>query len=297
MRVTYTSSFTEGVADLTLASQRLADAQRAVSSGQRIASPSDDPSGTAAAITDRATLGAIDTYTKSTDAATSRLTVADSVMSDIINKLSAAQTSALGARGTTQTQSQRDAAAADLQGISDALLADFTTQYRGAYLFSGAKTTVAPYTKAGGVVSAYQGDSTTVSVDIDQGRTLQVSLDGGAIAQGSDPADIFSTLSSLITAVKTGDNTGIGNGMAALDRAFSRATLAQTTVGTGLSLLDDQRARLSTVKVDATARLSKVEDADMAESITNMNQADTSYRAALGAFATVGRVSLLDYLK
>jgi hypothetical protein len=28
-----------------------------------------------------------------------------------------------------------------------------------------------------------------------------------------------------------------------------------------------------------------------------MNQADTSYRAALGAFASLGRLSLLDYLR
>jgi len=152
MRVTFSSTFREGAAEINLASQRLADAQRQVASGRRIGLPSDDPAGATAAVTDHATIGTLDTYTRTTDAATSRLTVVDSVLSDIVDKISAAQTTALGSRGTTQTQGQRDAAAANLQGISDALLADLTTQFRGAYLFSGAKATVAPFTQAGKAV-------------------------------------------------------------------------------------------------------------------------------------------------
>jgi flagellin-like hook-associated protein FlgL len=43
--------------------------------------------------------------------------------------------------------------------------------------------------------------------------------------------------------------------------------------------------------------LSKFEDANMAEAISAMNRAEIGYRAALGAAATIRRVSLLDYLK
>ena len=43
--------------------------------------------------------------------------------------------------------------------------------------------------------------------------------------------------------------------------------------------------------------MSKLEDVNMAEAITEMTHADAAYRAALGAVGTVSRVSLLDYLK
>ncbi len=126
---------------------------------------------------------------------------------------------------------------------------------------------------------------------------LQIAFDGSGIAKGGDPTDVFTVLANLITAVKAGDNVGIGQGMAGLDRATDRATLKQTQVGTNLSALDDARARLSTARLDVRAQLSKTEDANMVSAITQMSQADTAYRAALGAFSRVGSVSLMDYLR
>jgi flagellar hook-associated protein 3 FlgL len=249
-------------------------------------------------VTDHAALGAIDAYTNTADTATSRLTVVDTTLSDMVNKLSAAQTAALSARGSSQSQSQRDAAAASLQGITEALVSDFNAQFHGAYLFSGSLAATPPFTTgAGGVVSSYQGNVATMSIDLGQGRPLQIAFDGSSIAQGSDATDVFTVLATLTAAVRAGDSAAIGQGMVDLDRATDRVTLAQTRIGTNLNALDDARARLSTERLDVSARLSKTEDVNMASAITHMSQADTSYRAALGAFSKVGSVSLMDYLK
>jgi flagellar hook-associated protein 3 FlgL len=202
------------------------------------------------------------------------------------------------ARGSVPNQSQRDAAAANLQAISDALLGDFNAQLHGAYLFSGSLATTSPYTKGGGgTISSYQGNTATMSVDIDQGRPLQMTFDGSSIAKGSDPSDVFSVLSSLITAVKAGDAVGMSQGLDALGRALDRTTLAQSQVGASLKTLDDARARLNAQQLDTKALLSTTEDANMASAITQMSQADTAYRAALGAFSKVGSASLMDYLR
>ncbi|MEP7305632.1 MAG: flagellin [Acidobacteriota bacterium] len=297
MRVTFSQSFRNAASDTNLAAEQLAAAQRQVSSGKRINKPSDDPAGANSAIAGHAAIGAIDAYTQTADSTTSRLTVVDSMLSDIINKITAAQTAAASARGSVTSQSQRDAAAANLQGISDALLADFNAQFHGSYLFSGSKATTSPYKLVAGTVSSYQGNATPVSVDLGQGRTAQTSFDGSTIAQGSDPSSIFTVLSNLVTAAKSGDNVGLGQGLDALERALSRTTLAQTQVGSSFAALDDVRARLNTERVGITAQLSITEDANMASAITNMSQADTAYRAALAAFGRIGSVSLMDYLK
>lgn len=298
MRITFSASFREAENEINRSAEQLAAAERQVSSGRRITKPSDDPSGTSAAITDRATLGALDAYTQTADTATSRLTVVDSTLSDVINRIIAAQTAVASGHGSASSQSQRDAAAASLQDISDGLLGDFNAQFHGAYLLSGTLATTPPYAKGvGGAVTSYQGNATTVSVDVGQGRPLQVSFDGSAIAQGSDPSDIFSVLSSLVIAVKAGDSVGTNQGLDALGRALDRATLAQTQVGTSLRALDDARARLSAEQLDTSAHLSKTVDANMASAITQMSQADTAYRAALAAFGKIGALSLMDYVK
>lgn len=136
-----------------------------------------------------------------------------------------------------------------------------------------------------------------MSVDIGQGRLAQIAFNGSSVAQGNDTSDIFSVLSSLVSAVTTGNSIEIGLGLDALGRMLDRATLAQSQVGSSLSALDDVRARLTTERLNISAQLSRTEDADMASALTQMSQADTAYRAALGAFSRVGSVSLMDYLK
>jgi flagellar hook-associated protein 3 FlgL len=61
--------------------------------------------------------------------------------------------------------------------------------------------------------------------------------------------------------------------------------------------VDAATARLPAMRLAADSRRSRLEDANMAEAITRMNEADIAYRAALSAVSSAERVSLLDYLK
>lgn len=297
MRVTFSNTFDQSSRSITQAASALAEAERQVSSGRRIDRPSDDPLATASSIGVRATVTRIDAYVSASDTATSRLSVADSVLTDVINQLTAAQTSALGARGTVQTQAQRTAAAGELLAIRDALMSDINTQFQGTYLFSGSQVTTAPYVAVGAGVSAYQGDQSPTSVDVGRWRTASSTFDGGQIYQGSDPQHVLDVLTNLAAAVTAGDNVAIGVGIDALNRAFDRATAAQAQIGNQLHALEGSRIQLTSNRNSAMARVSKLEDADLAQASMRLTQAETAYRAALGAAATLDRVSLMDYLK
>jgi flagellin-like hook-associated protein FlgL len=61
--------------------------------------------------------------------------------------------------------------------------------------------------------------------------------------------------------------------------------------------IDTQKLRLQQMRLSGTERLSKLEEANMAEAITNMTNAEAAYQAALGAVSTATRASLLDYLR
>jgi flagellin-like hook-associated protein FlgL len=169
--------------------------------------------------------------------------------------------------------------------------------HRGAFVFAGAKSTTQPYTVTAGTVSAYQGDTGTISVDVDRAFALPVTFDAQTITQGTDPQDIFADIDALRTAILASDGTGMDAGLAALDRAFNRTLQVQSSVGTSLKRLDDQSARLSAIKETVQVRLSTLEDADLAEAITGMTAAQTAQRATLGAAATINQTNLMDYLK
>jgi flagellar hook-associated protein 3 FlgL len=298
MRVTFGQAFDDGLRNITTASAQLADAQRRVASGRRINAPSDDPSGASAAIGARAALAATDAYGRATDAASSRLLVADTALSDVITQLISAKVTATNALGSGRSQTQRDALSTEILGIRDAILGDLNTRFGSSYLFAGASGGQPPFTTLpSGGVSAYQGDATPQAIDIADGRSVQISFDGGAIVQGSDPVHLFDELTSLATAIRAGDGTGIQAGLAALERAFDRANFAQTRVGVALRTLDDVRPHLAASRLASLTRISAIEDADMAEAISDLNRAETAQQSALGAFATMSRLTLMDYLK
>src|SRR5690348_547583 len=101
MRISFNSSFEQATRDVNTAGTALAEAQRQLSSGRRIGSPADDPLGTSTAITEHAGVNRIDAYTHAADALSTRLGLADAVLSDIITQLTAAQSTALSARGSS----------------------------------------------------------------------------------------------------------------------------------------------------------------------------------------------------
>ena len=298
MRATFGSIHRNATAGLETASNRLLEFQRQISSGKRIETPSDDPGATLGSIGEHDETARIDQYARAANSISSRLSVVDTVLSDLITQLQSGLVAATSARGTTKTVEQREAAATDLEAIRDTILSDVTISFNGAYLFSGSASTVAPFVKpAGGPVSAYAGSTQEMDVDIDRNRSVKVAFDGRELAQGSDASDIFAAFDALIAAVRAGDDAGIGQGMDALQRMFDRVSIVQGRVGADLRLLDEQKLRLDVMKRASAARLSKLENANMAEAITSLQQADASYRAALGAVGAVTRISLMDYLR
>lgn len=297
MRVTFSTGYTRMMADLESAASELAKRQEEVSSGLRMQSPSDDPSSWAAGVRERAEIGVVDQYSSTVDSANSRLTVADTVLTDLVAKLTSTQATILAGQGTIQTDSQREATAKELEGLRDAVFDDLNTTFSGIYLFSGAKGLTAPYVRnADGTISAYQGDATRVEVDVDRTRSVKVSIVGSDLSLGSEPEDLFTTFSKAIAAVRSGDQTAMETTLGGIKAAFDRVVSVQSTVGADLRALEDQGTRLDQTKLAAKTRLSALEDANMAESVTSMGQASTAYKSALSALATRSNLSLLDYL-
>jgi flagellar hook-associated protein 3 FlgL len=295
MRVTF-DPVRDGMPSINQAASAFAEAQWQVSSGKRLRAPSDDPAAAQRIVGEHASMAGVDAYQRAADSAASRLTSLDSSLGDIVNQLSTGMTAAASAQGSTATQTVRDAAAATLGGVRDAIAADINASFNGSYLFGGSKSTTKPYDNSSGSW-VYQGDNQSVTNDIDNGRSVTLATSGQAILQGSDATDVLSSIDALITAVQAGTNpAAIQSGMDALKRAFDRATHAQSLVGIDEKMIDDGNQRLQTQQIAAKTLLSSDEDANVAEAMTKMAQAQTTYRAALGAVGAASQVSLMDYI-
>ncbi len=297
MRITVNSQYRDSLRALTGASEQLLDAQKQVSSGKRVDRPSDDPSAVAGGLAGRAELATVERYERAADSVYSRLTIVDTVLSDIVNKLTQAQTTVLAAQGSSQTPLQREAAALDLEGIRSALVDDFNQSFNGTFLFSGAGSDHAPFSVApDGSVSSYAGSATEVEVDVNRRTAVTVVLNGDRITRGSSVEDVFTVINDAIVATRAGDSAALAVAMDGLEGAFQRALAAQSRVGGDLRTIDGEKLRLENMRIASTAQVSRHEDANLAEAISSMTRADTAYKAALGAISASNRLTLLDYL-
>ena len=297
MRVTLNSAVRDAQAQLQRVEEQIAQRTRELSSGRRLNALSDDPSSSVGAVINRAEIGQTDSYIRATDSVGARLSIVDSLLNDVIVQITGGLTAAFGARGSAVQQSQRDTYAIELEGIRDTILADVNTQFNGAYLFSGGASTTEPYTKTAGVVSPYQGTATDVSVDIGEGTSVQVSRSGDVLLRGSDADDLFVELDRLIAGVRAGNAAEIDAGITALNRAFDRATAVQSQVGIDLRTASDQRLQLGTRKVQQRAEVSRHEDANLAEAITDLQMAEVRYQAAIRAIGSRLSLSLMDFVR
>ena len=297
MRVPLNSAIRDAQAQLGRAEQQIANRTRELSTGRRLNTLSDDPSSSVGAIISRAHVGRIDSYVRATDSVEARLNIVDSVMSDTVTQLTAGLTAVIGARGSEVPPGAREAYAIQLEGIRDTILSAVNTQFNGTYLFSGAASTTEPYTKTAGVVSGYQGSTTSVEIDIDHSTAVQVSRNADALLRGGDANDLFVELEQLIAAVRAGDSAGMDAGTDALNRAFDRATALQSQVGIDLRTTIEQRSRLGTRRVEGVKQVSRHEDADLVESIIALQAAEATYQAALRAIAVRLPLSLMDFIR
>jgi flagellar hook-associated protein 3 FlgL len=297
MRLTFQATMRDAYDGIETAAERMIKFQRQVSTGIRVAQPSDDPSATATAISEKAAHASYEQYVQAGDSAESRLAVADTLLSDIISKLAAARSAILSVQGSETTDAQRENGAQELASLRDAVLEDLTTSFRGTYMFGGAAGTVRPYSKDGaGVVQAYAGSTREVTVDVDRNRPVTVVFNGDAIVDGGDATDLFQAFEDAIAAARTGDAEAANTASHALQRAFDRASQVQSSVGTSLRAIEDHTARLQEAGRGSTSRVAALEEANMAAAISGLRQSETAYNAALGAAASTTRRSLFDYL-
>jgi flagellar hook-associated protein 3 FlgL len=286
----------DGLRSINTAAEQLAAAQHQVSSGRRLLVASDDPLSTQLAVGEHATLGNLDAYTRSASSAGARLAAADSVMTAMIDKITAAIVAGTSARGSEIDPDARAAVVQQIYGLRDSLAGDFNQKFNGSALFAGTATDQEAFTLTGGAWT-YNGNADTSQLQVEQGQLVAVTFDGAAIAQGADADNMFTVLDDLAAAVAAGDNDAIGTAIDGLERAFDRATQAQGRLGADERGVDEAVARLSVFRTSSETRRSHLEDANMAEAITKLTQAETAYRAALGAVSSAERLSLLDYLR
>jgi flagellar hook-associated protein 3 FlgL len=149
------TSALQGILDRNAA---LVKTQNQISTGKRINSPADDPSGAVRARDIDRALAESQQFGRNSDAVTNRLTYEEQTLSDMTNLLQRVRDLTVQGANATVDEGSRNALAQEVQARLDDLVAIANRKdANGEYLFSGFKTLTQPFAKSGTAVQ-YAGD-------------------------------------------------------------------------------------------------------------------------------------------
>lgn len=308
MRVATLSSFDATVAQLQRRQQALSTAQEQLTSGKRVLRASDDPAAAGTAERALAAESRAVSRQRALDASRNAMQLAEDALGEAGELMQQVREQIVAAGNGSYTDAERQLAAASLRSLRNDLLAVANRQDgTGRFIFGGQGSGGLPlvdapggviYTATAGQMQAATGEATALSVD---GRA--------AFLQAPDPANpggsisLFDVIDQVATALETPNQTAaqiattISTGIGQVDIVADNLSSWRAETGQALNRIDAVGDRLAQSKLDAQEERSHAEDLDMLAAISDFQNQQSGYDAALKTYSIVQRMSLFDYVK
>ena len=308
MRITSANAFESSVSNLQRRQQALSQSQEQLTSGKRVLRPSDDPAAAAAAERALAAESRAKAQMRALDSSRSAMQLSESALGGAGELMQQARELLVSAGNGNHTDADRRVIAQALRGLRGDLLAvSNRSDGAGRYLFGGQGADSPPLLDSPGGV-AYNGASGQLMGA--SGEASPLSIDGQAAwLQAPDPANpgsllsVFDVLDRVVGELLTPGRTSaqvaqtISSGLGDFDATANNLAAWRARTGEALNRIDGIEQRLSQTKLDAQRDRSEAEDLDMLQAISDFQNRQTGYDAALKAYSTVQQMSLLQYLR
>jgi len=302
-RITQQMTSQTMLADINQALDQIDNTQQELSTGKRINQPSDDPYGTSLALQLGNQISDLNSYANNVTDGTGWTQAGNTALSDITNAVQRVRELTVEAANGTQSKSDMQATAAEVNQLIDEIKQDANTQYNGQYVFSGSATGTQPYQS--GASDSYAGNTGTVTREIGPNTPLTISanlsgvLGTGQSTPGQPAGDglLLNTLRNIADDMQSGNGGSLSaNDLKALDSNLNSLTGLTAAVGGISDRLQMASSRIQSLQASDTQALSNTQDADMAKTEISFSTEQAALTAALQAGAHIVQQSLMNFL-
>lgn len=296
MRVTHNMMISTFLNDYYNNLERIQKGQNMLASGKKFTRPSDDPVAVVTSLRIRTDMARNDAYTRNADDAKSWLDITDSALSQLGSLLQRTRELAVEGANGTLTAGDMQKIAQEIIQLKAQMVQVGNTQYNGRYIFAGFKTDTAPFSETS---NNYNGDSNSIEFEVGPGgNRMAVNVTGDRLFDVvGGTSQLLEVMDNLKTALENGDHQAVSSMIADIDKQLENVLSVRAEVGAKSNRLDLIQNRLQSDNYNFTALLSKNEDADLAQVITNLKMDENVYRASLAAGARIIQPSLIDFLR
>jgi flagellar hook-associated protein 3 FlgL len=309
MRIASANAYESSISNLQTRQAALTDLQERLTSGKRVLRASDDPAAAAAAERALAAQQRSDSQLRALDTSRNAMALSESALGNAGELMAQARELLVSAGNGSYTDAERRVIADSIRGLRNDLLAVANRQDgAGRYLFGGQGSNTPPLVDApGGVI--YVGTEGQMQAAVD-GNATPLSIDGrSAWLQAEDPANpgttvsLFDAMDLVINELGTPGRSSndiaatVSRGLSEFDIASDQLASWRSRAGETLNRLDGLEMRVQQAKLDAQTERSEAEDLDLLAAISDFQNRQTGYDAALKTYSIVQQMSLFEYLR
>ena len=274
--------------------------QARIATGKQLLRASDDPSAAVNIAFAKEQKEILARFDSNIDRAQSRLALTESTLGDAINLLTRVQELAIQARNDTYSVDDRKAIGAEVSQLKETLMGFANTRdTQGKFLFSGYRVHTQPFVAndEGGV--DYHGDRGLHAVQISETMKMKMGIDGAEaflrVRDGDKAVSVF----SILTTIEDELNAGFINAPALdkIDNAISHLSIQRTGLGAQMNKGEVQKSAIAKRMVLMDEDISRMEDADLAKLVTELQSKIVNRDAAQQAFVKIGQQSLFDFIR
>jgi flagellar hook-associated protein 3 FlgL len=309
---------------------KVEDLQLKGSTLKRVSKPSDDPLGNVELMAIRSQNVDADQYLRNLNFAQTHLSYTENILEEMTDILVKAKELALGQASSIYSPEIREGVSKEIHQMRLQVLGLANKRIGNRYLFSGQKVLTRPFDQDG----KYSGDQNKINIEINKDVFIPMNLNGQEIffskekrqtekkdldlsspglevntnglhrepasaapAEESVNVSIFDELRSLENALLT-DNPQIIQGLLErLDTSTERMVSMRTQIGALTNTISNSETNIEKTKLLNEAHKSKIEDADVAELMTDLQKEQGVLKATYRASANLMNVGLMDFLK
>ncbi len=280
-------------------------------SGKKITQFSDNPADMSYVLSLRNQIDQVEQYEQNISSGKSWLSSAESALSSIVTNIYSIITKAEQAASETTGAKERKIIATEIEQKRDEIMNIANSEVMGKFLFAGSDTDNPPFTKQADTTQVlpsgetitipgdivYNGNSDKIQIQADFSIKVDTNVPGDeAFGINDGSIDIFGALQKLVTDLKSDDTTELGNDVQAMHEIIDQLNNSIGKLGNNKAHLEDINGQLKQYKSSVTSTMSTLEDADMAEVISNLSREQVGLQATLQSGALINKQSLMDYI-
>ncbi|HIS28591.1 MAG TPA: flagellar hook-associated protein FlgL [Candidatus Avamphibacillus intestinigallinarum] len=267
-----------------------------LSTGRKINRPSDNPFIAIKGMSYRTEVKQIEQFKRNTNEVHNWMDNSDDALSNATSALQRIRELASQAANDTYDAEQRENISKEVEQLKEDLIDIANTNVNGKYIFNGTNTNEAPITKDEAGNYEFDFRDSDVNIEIAKGTSLKANVEGSDVF-GEDLLGEDGVLNKLITALKDNDRDAIDASIGEIDSSIDDVVNTRADLGARMNRLDLIENRLSHQEITAKDTMSKNENVDYEEAITNLITQETLHRAALSAGTRIMQPTLLDFLR